>query len=143
MQSGRFSIGEAARAAGVSAKMARHYETIGLVPRAERTAGGLRLFSPAAVHTLRFIGRARSLGFPLATVRKLLSLWQDPNRSNTDTLRLANQHMQELLAKGVALSSMEKALQELIDACAGDGRPECPILDDLASESRMPRDRTS
>jgi Cu(I)-responsive transcriptional regulator len=131
-QHGSYTIGAAARAAGVSVKMARHYETIGLLPPAARGPGGVRTFSSADVHTLRFIGRARSLGFPLSAIRKLLSLWQDPRRSNSVTLRLAQGHMDELLAKKAALESMTAALQHLIDACAGDGRPECPILDELA-----------
>lgn len=132
MRSDRFSIGEAARAAGVSVKMIRHYERIGLISAVERTTGGARLFSASEVHTLKFVGRARSLGFPLETVRKLLSLWRDPNRSNKDTLHLAEAHMDELIEKEKALISMETALQELIEACDGDGRPDCPILDDLA-----------
>lgn len=140
MRIDRFSIGEAARAAGVSVKMIRHYERIGLVSAAERTNGGARLFGASEVHTLKFIGRARSLGFPLETARKLLSLWRNPNRSNKDTLHLAESHMEELVEKEKALISMEKALQELIDACDGDGRPECPILDDLADvKSRSKR----
>lgn len=127
-----FAIGAAARAAGVSVKMVRHYESIGLLPSATRGRGGVRTFSQTDVHTLRFIGRARSLGFPLSTVRKLLSLWQDPQRSNAQTLRLAEGHMAELRVKTAALEGMTATLQHLIDACAGDGRPECPILDDLA-----------
>lgn len=130
-------IGAAAHAAGVSAKMVRHYEAIGLLPPANRNQNGIRLFSQNDVHTLRFIGRARSLGFSLQTIRQLLSLWQDPNRSNTNTLHLAEEHMLELLKKRHALNSVIETLQHLIDACAGDGRPECPILDDFAVSNRQ------
>lgn len=136
---GSFQIGAAARASGVSVKMARHYEATGLLPPAERGPNGARLFSQADVHTLRFIGHARSLGFSLCAIRKLLSLWQDPMRSNADTLQLAEQQMDELIDKAVALDSMTTALQQLIDACAGDGRPDCPILDDLARERPISR----
>ena len=125
-------IGEAAQRAKISVKRARHYEGIGLLPRVDRDDGGTRLFSQADIHTLRFIGRARLLGFPLRSIRKLLSLWQDPERSNAETKRLAQSHMDDLLERKAALDSMAGALQQLIDACAGDGRPECPIIDDLA-----------
>ncbi len=135
-----FVIGSAARAAGVSVKMVRHYEAIGLLPSAERGRGGVRRFSGADVHTLRFIARARALGFSLQDVRRLLSLWQDPNRSNAEILGLAEIHRREMLEKRASLDAMAGALQALIDACAGDGRPECPILEDLA-ETRSDRAR--
>lgn len=132
-------IGQAARAAGISVKMARHYEATGLLSPTERGSNGARLFSEIDIHTLRFIGRARSLGFSLRAIRKLLSLWQDPERSNAETLELAEQQMLELLRKREALDTMTTALQHLIAACAGDGRPECPILDDLADERPIDR----
>lgn len=125
-------IGAAARAAGITVKMARHYEATGLLPPAERDEGGSRLFTRADIHTLRFIGGGRSLGFSLSAIRKLLSLWQDAHRSNAETLHLAEKHMTDLLHKQFELAAMVGTLQELIEACAGDGRPECPILDDLA-----------
>jgi Cu(I)-responsive transcriptional regulator len=125
-------IGAAARAAGITVKMARHYEAVGLLPPAIRDEAGSRLFSSADIHTFRFIGRGRSLGFSLQAIQKLLSLWQDAHRSNTETLHLAEEHMTDLLHKQSELTTMIRSLQELIDACAGDGRPECPILDDLA-----------
>ena len=125
-------IGAAARVAGITVKMARHYEAVGLLPPATRNESGSRLFSNADIHTLRFIGRGRSLGFSLQAIRKLLSLWQDAHRSNAETLHLAEEHMANLLHKQSQLTTMIGTLQELIDACAGDGRPECPILDDLA-----------
>lgn len=130
------AIGAAARAASISVKMVRHYETTGLLPAAQRGTGGTRLFNEQDVHTLRFIARARALGFPLRTVRELLSLWQHPARSNAETRQLAEQQLRDLLARRAALDGMSVALQRLIEACAGDGRPECPILDDLADASR-------
>lgn len=129
---GLLPIGVAARAASISVKRARHYEAIGLLPQVDRDHGGTRLFSEADIHTLRFVGRARSLSFSLNAIRKLLSLWQDPERNNADTKRLAEGHMDDLLDRKAAMDSMTSTLQRLIDACAGDGRPECPILDDLA-----------
>ncbi|MFN3225799.1 MAG: MerR family DNA-binding protein [Hyphomicrobiales bacterium] len=129
---GAVKIGAAARAAGITVKMARHYEAVGLLPPAIRDEAGSRLFSSVDIHTFRFIGRARSLGFSLQAIRKLLSLWQDAHRSNAETLLLAEEHMTDLLHKQSELTTMIGTLQELIDACAGDGRPECPILDELA-----------
>ncbi|MCE8000940.1 MAG: MerR family DNA-binding protein [Rhodobiaceae bacterium] len=134
---GDVKIGTAARAAGITVRMARHYEAAGLLPPAIRDDAGSRLFSTADVHTLRFIGRARSLGFSLKAIRKLLSLWQDAHRSNAETLHLAEKHMTDLLQKQSELTAMISTLQQLIDARAGDGRPECPILDDLAIGSRV------
>lgn len=134
-------IGDAAKLAGISVKMARHYEAIGLLPAARRSGVGSRMFRHADVHTLRFIARARELGFPLRTVRRLLSLWQQPDRSNADTRQLAEQHLLELRDRRAALDAMLVALQRLIDACAGDGRPDCPILDDLAETPSPARPR--
>ena len=128
------TIGEAARASGVSAKMIRHYEAIGLLPPAARRGSNYRLYGPEDVHMLRFIGRARSLGFPLATVAELLALWRDRGRSNAEVRRVARRHADELRRKLAELRAMIGALDHLVDACAGDGRPECPILDDLAGE---------
>lgn len=128
----RFSIGEAARLARVSPKMVRHYEAIGLLPAAGRTGSGLRRFSASQLHTLSFIARARSLGFPLREVARLLSLWHDRSRSNVEVRRLAEGNLAEIARKARELRSMTDALEALVEACAGDGRPECPILDDLA-----------
>lgn len=126
-------IGAAARAAGISPKMVRHYEAAGLLPAAERTASGLRRFTTNDVHLLRFIGRARSLGFPLRTVSALLSLWEDRSRSNAEVRQLAEDHLHMVAQKSTELQSIATALHELVEACAGDGRPDCPILDDLAT----------
>lgn len=128
---GRLAIGEAARAAGITVKMVRHYEAIGLVPAASRSSSNLRRFDMRAVHTLHFIGRARSLGFPLRAIAELLSLWQDRSRSNAVVKGLAENEAQGLRAKREQLDGMLRALEALIAACAGDGRPDCPILDDL------------
>ena len=126
------TIGEASRLSGVSAKMIRHYEAIGLVPAAGRETSGYRMYRAEDVHTLRFIGRARSLGFPIATVAELLALWRDRSRSNADVRRLAHRHADELRRKMAELANMAAALDRLVGACAGDGRPDCPILDELA-----------
>lgn len=132
---GAVIIGEASRLSGVSAKMIRHYEAIGLVPAAERGAGGYRTYRADDVHALRFIGRARSLGFPIATIAELLALWRDHARSNADVRRLAHRHADELRRKMAQLAAMAAALDRLVGACAGDGRPDCPILDELAEDA--------
>jgi Cu(I)-responsive transcriptional regulator len=132
-------IGTAARAAGISPKMVRHYEAAGLLPAAGRTASGLRRFTISDVHILRFIGRARSLGFPLRTVGALLSLWQDRSRSNAEVRQLAEKHLRLVAQKSTELQGIAGALHALIEACAGDGRPDCPILDDLATAAAEQR----
>ena len=126
------TIGEASRHSGVSAKMIRHYEAIGLIPAVGRGSSGYRLYREGDVHNLRFIGRARSLGFPIATIAELLALWRDGGRSNADVRRVAQRHAAALRAKMAALADMAAALDHLVGTCSGDGRPECPILDDLA-----------
>lgn len=135
-QSHGVTIGEASRASGVSAKMIRHYEAIGLVPPAVRESSNYRLYGPEDVHALHFIGRARSLGFPIAIIAELLALWHDRSRSNTDVRRVAQRHADELRRKLAELQGMVAALDHLVQACAGDGRPECPILDDLTGGHR-------
>ena len=129
------TIGEASRLSGVSAKMIRHYESIGLVPAADRRASGYRTFGPDDVHALRFVGRARSLGFPIGTIAELLALWRDHSRSNADVRDLAHRHAGDLRRKMAQLAAMAAALDRLVGACAGDGRPDCPILDDLAEHT--------
>lgn len=126
------TIGEASRLSGVSAKMIRYYEAIGLVPAAGRETSGYRMYRMDDVQTLRFVGRARSLGFPIATIAELLALWRDRSRSNADVRRLAHRHADELRRKMAELANMAAALDHLVGACAGDGRPDCPILDELA-----------
>lgn len=125
------SIGEAAAASGVSAKMIRYYESIGLIPAADRTDGGYRLYTERDVHTLRFIRRARDLGFPLETISELLALWQDRSRHSADVKRLALEHVAALEKKIDELRAMADTLRHLAARCAGDHRPDCPILADL------------
>jgi MerR family transcriptional regulator, copper efflux regulator len=127
------TIGEAAKASGVSAKMIRYYESIGLIPEADRTEAGYRVYTPTDVHTLRFVRRARDLGFPIEQVRILVGLWQDRSRSNAEVKRVALQHVAALDAKIAELRAMRDTLDELAHACHGDGRPDCPILHDLAA----------
>ncbi len=130
------NIGEAAGASGVSAKMIRHYESIGLVPRAARSAAGYRLYDERDVHTLRFIRRARDLGFPVELIRELLSLWHNKRRTSASVKRLALQQIEELERKRAELEKMADALRHLVEHCSGDQRPDCPIIDDLAAGRR-------
>jgi Cu(I)-responsive transcriptional regulator len=130
-QQGFYSIGKAAVATGVTAKMIRHYETLGLIQRAERTVGHYRLYSARDLHALRFIRRARDLGFPIKDIAGLLGLWRDQRRSSAAVKRLAQQHAAELDRKIQELQAMRAALAGLAARCHGDTRPECPILDDL------------
>ncbi len=124
-------IGEAARASGVSAKMVRYYESIGLVPTAARTGGGYRTYGAREVETLRFIRRARDLGLSMDRIKLLVGLWHDRERPSREVKRIAQAHLSELRARIGELSAMCAALEELADACHGDQRPECPILRDL------------
>ena len=128
------TIGEAARASGVTAKMIRHYESIGLLRPARRTDAGYRLYDAADVRTLQFIGRSRALGFPLDDVGALLTLWQDRQRASGDVRRLARGHIADLERRIAALQSMQRTLERLVEGCRGDRRPACPILDDLAGD---------
>jgi MerR family transcriptional regulator, copper efflux regulator len=125
------NIGEAASASGVSAKTIRYYEAAGLIATADRTGGGYRVYTQADVITLRFIKRARDLGFSIERIRRLVDLWQDKSRASADVKRLALDHIAEIRAKITAMTSMRDTVQELADACDGDERPECPILRDL------------
>ena len=124
-------IGEAASASGVSAKTIRYYEVAGLIATATRTGGGYRVYTEADVVMLRFIKRARDLGFSIERVRRLADLWQDKGRASADVKRLALDHIAEIRAKIAAMTSMRDTVQELADACDGDERPQCPILRDL------------
>jgi Cu(I)-responsive transcriptional regulator len=126
------TIGQAARDSGVSAKMIRHYEAIGLLPRAQRSNGNYRLYDAAEVHSLRFIHRARSLGFPLETIKQLLALWRNRRRPSAQVKKLALSHVADLESKIVELQSMVATLKHLSHHCHGDERPDCPILEDLA-----------
>jgi MerR family copper efflux transcriptional regulator len=132
IERGLMDIGGAAKASGVSVKMIRHYEAIGLLPKVARTFANYRVYSANDVHTLRFIRRARTLGFSMDDVRELLGLWQSRTRSSAAVKKIAGAHIDTLKAKIVELQSMVKTLEHLSHHCHGDHRPECPILDDLA-----------
>ena len=126
------NIGQAAKAAGVSAKMVRHYEGIGLLPKAGRSASNYRLYGPNDVHVLRFIRRARVLGFPIEDIRELLGLWRNKARPSAAVKKVTARHVDELRNKIAELESMVHALEHLARHCHGDHRPACPILEDLA-----------
>ena len=130
------NIGEASEASGVSAKMIRHYEDIGLVPKARRTASGYRVYRDADVHALRFVKRARDLGFTMKEIERLLGLWKDRRRASADVKRLAMTHIADLDQKIAQLQQMRGTLDHLARACHGDHRPHCPILDDLAGNKQ-------
>ena len=127
------NIGQAAKASGISAKMIRYYESIGLVPKAGRTVGGYRDYGDADVHRLLFIRRARDLGFSFERVRELLKLWSDQKRSSANVKALALAHIDELEKRATDLRQMIKTLRHLAEACEGDNRPHCPIIDELES----------
>ncbi|NGM21669.1 Cu(I)-responsive transcriptional regulator [Roseomonas stagni] len=128
------NIGEAAARSGVSAKMIRHYESIGLVT-ATRRANGYRSYGPQDVAVLRFIRHARDLAFPLEDIRKLLALWRDRSRASGDVKRLAMDHVTALEAKAASLRAVADSLRHLAQHCAGDDRPDCPIIDELEGKS--------
>ncbi len=131
------NIGQAAKASGVSAKMIRYYEEIGLIPPPARTASGYRSYGPADVHTLRFIRRARDLGFPVEGIEELLGLWRDRTRHSSDVKRLAVEQASRLRDKIRGLEAMVATLETLADCCAGDDRPDCPILQDLEAPTTL------
>ena len=125
-------IGDASTASGISQRMIRHYEKIGLVQPASRRASGYRDYDDRDVHTLRFIGRARDLGFPIEEIRQLLALWHDRDRSSADVKALALARAAELKRKSAELDEMRVTLEHLAAECHGDARPDCPILGNLA-----------
>ena len=129
---GFFNIGQAAEASGVSAKMIRHYEENGFVPKAGRTVAGYRIYRENEVHMLRFIRRARDLGFSLKEIKELLGLWNNRRRASGDVKKLVQRHMKELDQKIEELRAMRRTLMNLAQHCHGDHRPDCPILDDLS-----------
>jgi MerR family transcriptional regulator, copper efflux regulator len=128
-----FNIGQAAAASGVSAKMIRYYESIGLLQPARRSDAGYRLYGEDDVHSLRFIRRARDLGFSVEQIRELLALWHDQSRASADVKRIALAHVEELEQKIEALRAMSHTLQHLAATCHGDAKPNCPIIERLAS----------
>jgi Cu(I)-responsive transcriptional regulator len=127
------NIGEAAKASGVSAKMIRHYESVGLFPEAARTESGYRQYTAKEVSTLRFIRQSRDLGFSIEQIRELLGLWQNRKRPSRQVRALA--HIQELEEKLNELQSMKATLEHLVHCCHGDDRPDCPIIESLAQDS--------
>lgn len=129
------NIGQAAKASGVSAKMIRYYEQTGLIPQADRTASGYRDYSGSDVHVLRFIRRARDLGFSVAAINDLLGLWRDESRHSAEVKRLAQRHIAELETKIQGLQDMAQTLSKLVNACHGDDRPHCPILESLGTDT--------
>ena len=131
-QRGLLDIGRASRESGVSVKMMRHYESIGLLPKAARTLANYRVYGASDVHTLRFIRRARNLGFSMDQIRELVGLWKSKSRSSAAVKKIARAHVDELKVKLAELQGMVKTLEHLVHHCHGDHRPECPILDDLA-----------
>ena len=133
-EAGSVNIGRAARLSGVSAKMIRHYESLGLLPKVRRTGAGYRQYSSNEVHTLRFIRRARNLGFSIGEITALLGLWQNRRRASAEVKRLALAHAAELSARIAEMTEMKGTLEQLAAHCHGDHRPECPILDDLAAD---------
>ena len=126
------NIGQAARASGITAKMIRHYESVGLLPPAMRSDTGYRQYGEREVHVLRFIRRARDLGFSIKDISGLLSLWHDRQRPSRQVQALAQAHMQQLQRKIDVLQSMRQTLEKLVQCSQGDERPDCPILQDLA-----------
>lgn len=135
-EQGLHNIGQAASLTGLSAKMIRHYESIGLIPEPARTSAGYRLYNGQDLHRLRFIQRARALGFSMKQIQVLLALWSDRSRASAEVKQLAQQHADELGERIAAMQAMQRTLQDLAQRCHGDQRPDCPILDDLSGDAR-------
>ena len=132
------NIGAAAEASGVSAKMIRHYESIGLAPAPARRDNGYRDYGAQEVHELRFIGRARKLGFAMPEIVALLALWRDRSRPSREVRRLAAAHLADLERRIAEMQDMAATLSDLVQRCHGDERPDCPILDRLEGAPRGP-----
>ena len=126
------NIGQASKASGVSQRMIRHYEKIGLIPAPSRRESGYRDYSGSDVDRLRFIANARDLGFPIEEIATLLSLWSDTRRSSAEVKALAVARAEELQRKALALEAMRRSLLDLAERCHGDDRPSCPIIDALS-----------
>ncbi|PAL19822.1 Cu(I)-responsive transcriptional regulator [Sphingopyxis sp. GW247-27LB] len=135
--------GQASKATGVSQRMIRHYEAIGLMPPPDRRDNGYRDYPPRSVERLRFIANARDLGFSLDEISALLELWDDRARASSEVKAIALEHAEDLARKSAALEAMRRTLLELVDGCSGDARPDCPILEGLAEPRKRPeRDLT-
>jgi MerR family transcriptional regulator, copper efflux regulator len=126
------NIGEASKATGVTAKMIRYYESIGLMPKVVRTGSGYRVYAESDIHTLRFIRRARDLGFSIESIARLLRLWQNRHRSSANVKSVTTEHIGALRKRIAEMEAMVRTLEHLAKHCHGDQRPDCPILDDLA-----------
>jgi Cu(I)-responsive transcriptional regulator len=135
------NIGDASKASGVSSKMIRYYEQIGLIQPAHRTDSSYRIYVENDIHTLRFIRRARDLGFSVEQMKVLLALWRDRSRASADVKAIAMEQIAELERKAAAIAEMTKTLKHLANTCHGDGRPDCPIIEGFA-EGREAVDRT-
>ncbi len=125
------NIGEAAKVSGVNAKLIRHYESIGIIPKASRSDSGYRTYTESDVHVLSFVRRARSLGFSMKEIKKLVSLWRNKSRASSEVKAMALAHIEQLESKIKELQSMTKTLRHLAHHCHGDDRPHCPILENL------------
>lgn len=135
---GLLDIGRASKASGVSVKMIRHYEAIGLLKSVARTYANYRVYSHKDVHTLRFIKRGRALGFSMDDIRELLALWQNRSRPSSSVKKIAGGHVQDLRRRITEMQAMVATLDHLTRNCHGDGRPDCPILEDLAGSGSSP-----
>lgn len=130
---GPFNIGEASARSGVNSKMIRYYESLGLLPRVGRTNSGYRQYTEKDVHMLRFVRRGRALGFSMNEIAELLKLWQNTRRASSDVKRIALAHVEDLSRRIEELESLKRSLERLADCCQGDQRPDCPIIDELAT----------
>ncbi|NUN06895.1 MAG: Cu(I)-responsive transcriptional regulator [Bdellovibrio sp.] len=128
------NIGQAAKISGVNAKLIRHYESIGIIPKASRSEAGYRTYSEADVHILSFVKRSRNMGFSMKEIKKLVSLWRNKTRASSEVKTLALKHIEEMEKKIQELQEMVKTLRHLSKNCHGDHRPDCPILNDLANQ---------
>lgn len=133
-----WNIGEAARRSGVSARMVRHYEGLGLLPAVARTESGYRQYSEADIHTLRFVKRSRDLGFSMEEIAELVGLWHNRRRASASVKRIAQKHLGELEQRIADMQAMQRTLSHLVHCCHGDARPDCPILEDLAGAPTTP-----
>ena len=133
LERGLMDIGRASKASGVSVKMIRHYEAVGVLPKVARTSANYRVYRESDVHVLRFIRRARALGFSMNDIHELLGLWQNKSRSSASVKKIAGKHVDELNRKIAELRAMVDTLEHLTRHCHGDHRPDCPILDDLST----------
>lgn len=128
------NIGEASAISGVSAKLIRHYESLGIVPKAVRSDAGYRIYKESDVHILSFVKKARSLGFSMKEIKKLVSLWRNKSRASSDVKNLAQIHIKQLESKIHELQMMTNTLKHLSNNCQGDHRPDCPILEGLSKK---------